>query len=1379
MTSPTQSPPPSDGEASERELDTLLQEIADMGPLDAPVLSLSHRLAQFDFSDESDVDLTIDDVDADATQDPEAAFQSFRDQVKATTGIGRAKGKRQRGRRREPKLSPEVQTLLGRANMEYVAEDYEGAIATYQEIIRLEPKVHKAWFSLAMIHEELGDKERAVMLFLVAAHITPSDGELWKRLAFLSKDQQNTDQALYCFSKAIRADPTDAEAILERAQIHVETELLVPALDDLQRYLILNPHDLVVVQSLAKLAVETSEYAPAIYFYEQLFYQAYVDAQKHSDPPPSSSSADQAPERGPDFTFNDLNMFAELCMLAGEYDKLIFHIRHGARLLQYRSQEQWWSTDDELDAIMRFLSSGDPDDPGWEMPPATTRQVVLPARGRAQKSSHVKSIPATPTIHELMQDPDPKEIAILGEYLGSHQLKCLVVTLNTGQDWSQQGLVDQEHIEMEARRFNEVVPVTDVESATLRLASSQDANRPPNQSTQRKPTSKRKRPLPRSRRLGRGGTRDSDDEYMPSDGEAPDSSAESEDLAEGPTSPMGSATSADILARREFHTLTDAINVAADYTLPIELMAKLGQAYIQLQQPETGFLYLASLWATDPPTYVDLFYETIEVLTRSGYYQYAYDACQILLTQEATAFASVWALAGTCLRELHRTDEAITCYETAAEGDPTDLDSQLSLAEIFQEHGDIPQALEWFQRVEQGRESLVTGNETDSQNQPSASAGNAARDSEAALLRLKRHSARRQTTQEHKLLLRLQALARRQERQEKDVALWCNILHLLKQRIESLEHQQTRSSQLSPSTPTPGADTPTDQLLVLPNYRQQIQAAREKFCHISNKLYNLFRHVREFYFTDRSRKFTCYSRWLTKRIPSRAAVAVLLNQAAEKSAPTEPLEERICQLLIGHQIDPAVVSLVRGHAVSTATVPLVPKASEQCSTAMEDDSVSDALQPSSPPAPHSSQELVTQDDITPTILRGMPFSSWLEVFIDYSLQLAYLGRIKDALQLLGNVMHANIFFYDHDASRQLHFISLALASRFGNFDLLYPLCRQWVSDVAFFEPILRLFSAMLCDGPRESMYYTYPVVTKLITRHLLLLSPTSTRPIPVDHALSLNDTVLAGRCADTTIPSSVTNTSTRKSARVNKLRRYLGAMGFRSAYFDSLMNRVDAPLMGLGSQLSERCSHLCIRQMLVLKGYFHLANGSIINAFKAFQAAHDLYPNDLHLKLCMGLSLIQRAMQRRSPNRHLVILEGFKHLFTYFETTMAASDDSPLINFEGTEAVDSTSLVQRRKRFEALFNIGRAFHLLGLVSLAVPYYECVLGMRATQGLDLTRESQRLACDSVRHNSPLDSEAVDDLLCPFRHEAAYNLAQIYMHSGNPGLAQHMLVTYCTI
>ncbi|KAJ1976107.1 transcription factor TFIIIC subunit tfc4, partial [Dimargaris xerosporica] len=1030
---------------------------------------------------------------------------------------------------------------------------------------------------------------------------------------------------------------------------------------------------------------------------------------------------------------------------------------------------------------------GDPDAPEWEMPPAATRQVLVPARGRSQKPSHAiaatrhaNPIPATPTIHELMQDPDPKEIAILGEYLGSHHLKCLVVALNTGQDWLQQGLVDQECIEREARRYAEVVPDAGSASTTLRVTRSPRSNQSRSQAARRTPAGARKQTLPRSKRSSRGGARDSDDEYIPSDDDGHDSAADSEGSVEGSSSPMGSTSSADILARREFHTLTEAVNVAADYTLPIELVAKLGQAYVQLQQPETGFLYLASLWATDPPTYADLFYETIEVLMRTGYYQYAYEACQILLTQEATAFASVWALAGTCLRELDRTDEAIACYETAAEGDPTDLDSQLSLAEIFQENGDIPQALEWFQRVEQGRENLATGSEVDSRTQRSASAAPVARDSEAALLRLKRHSARRQSSQEHKLLLRLQALARRQERQEKDAALWCNILRLLKQRIESLEHQQTLSSQ-SPlhSIPTPGAEIPTDQLLVLPNYRRQIQEAREKFCHISNKLYNLFRHVREFYFTDRSRKFTCYSRWLSKRIPSRAAVAVLLNQAAEKCAPTEPLEERICRLLIEHQIDPAVVSLVRGHAVSASTQPLIPSPAVKTLAATDEDTGNNALESSNRPSPSPPQRLITQDDITPTILRGMPFSGWLDVFIDYSLQLAYLGRTKDALQLLGNILQANIFFYDRNASRQLHFISLALASRFGNFDLLYPLCRQWVSDVAFSEPTLRLFSAMLCDGPRESMYHTYPVVTKLITRHLALLSPTSTRPVPVDHALSLNDTVLAGRCPDSTTSSASTSTSARRFARVNKLRQYLGSLGYRSAYFDSLVNRTDAPMVELGSQLSEPSSRLCIRQMLVLKGYFHLANSSIINAFKAFQAAHDLYPNDLHLKLCMGLSLIQRAMQRRSPNRHLVILEGFKHLFTYFETTMAAPNDSPLINFEGTEVVDSIALVQRRKRFEALFNLARAFHLLGLVSLAVPYYECVLGIRAVQGLDLTCEFQRPVPDAVRPDTTLDAEAMGDLLCPFRHEAAYNLAQIYMRSGNPGLAQHMLFTYCSI
>ncbi|CAH1771186.1 436_t:CDS:2, partial [Entrophospora sp. SA101] len=105
----------------------------------------------------------------------------------------------------------------GEANLHYVNRDYPKAIEVLQEVIKIDPNIHSAWFTLGTIQDEIGCLEKALQLYLVAAHLTPHDGALWKRL-----DHSAAHQAIYCFSKAIRCDPNDVDAIWDRSMLYAE-----------------------------------------------------------------------------------------------------------------------------------------------------------------------------------------------------------------------------------------------------------------------------------------------------------------------------------------------------------------------------------------------------------------------------------------------------------------------------------------------------------------------------------------------------------------------------------------------------------------------------------------------------------------------------------------------------------------------------------------------------------------------------------------------------------------------------------------------------------------------------------------------------------------------------------------------------------------------------------------------------------------------------------------------------------------------------------------------------------------------------------------------------------------------------------------------------
>lgn len=87
-----------------------------------------------------------------------------------------------------------------------------------------------------------------------------------------------------------------------------------------------------------------------------------------------------------------------------------------------------------------------------------------------------------------------------------------------------------------------------------------------------------------------------------------------------------------------------------------------------------------------------------------------------------------------------------------------------------------------------------------------------------------------------------------------------------------------------------------------------------------------------------------------------------------------------------------------------------------------------------------------------------------------------------------------------------------------------------------------------------------------------------------------------------------------------------------------------------------------------------------------------------------------------------------------------------------------------------MYNIARAYHHIGLNTLAAVYYD-----------------KTLSTEEKDHPIPklpyeAGSRAPEDLrpgYCDVRREAAFNLHLIYMKSGATDLARRILKTYCTV
>lgn len=114
------------------------------------------------------------------------------------------------------------------------------------------------------------------------------------------------------------------------------------------------------------------------------------------------------------------------------------------------------------------------------------------------------------------------------------------------------------------------------------------------------------------------------------------------------------------------------------------------------------------------------------------------------------------------------------------------------------------------------------------------------------------------------------------------------------------------------------------------------------------------------------------------------------------------------------------------------------------------------------------------------------------------------------------------------------------------------------------------------------------------------------------------------------------------------------------------------------------------------------------------------------INLSLALAYIHYALKRQSSNRHQLIIQGFTFLFEYYDIRRSSSYPS--------------------ERQEAAYNVGRAYHLLGLAHLAIPYYEDCLAL-----------------------SPDVQAASSTTTEDFAREAALVLQELWALSGEVGLA----------
>ena len=245
-------------------------------------------------------------------QSMEAEMESFHHELRDVNGYAR---KNRPTRIREQALSPEVKALIAQANIAYVEANLPGAIHQLEEVIRIEPTVRSAWYTLGMCFEEMGEEEKSIQCRIVGAHLTSNASDEWKTLARRSRERGLLQQSIYCLQQAIKKNRFDVDAIWDRAVMLKDSGRPRAAVDAFQAILRIHPYDSEVLRELIPLLVSLGDYEVGVSVLENMRHESMRGSAAEAPHDPNIDPALAQTGGAVYFSLNELVTLTDLLIL--------------------------------------------------------------------------------------------------------------------------------------------------------------------------------------------------------------------------------------------------------------------------------------------------------------------------------------------------------------------------------------------------------------------------------------------------------------------------------------------------------------------------------------------------------------------------------------------------------------------------------------------------------------------------------------------------------------------------------------------------------------------------------------------------------------------------------------------------------------------------------------------------------------------------------------------------------------------------------------------------------------------------------------------------------------------------------------------------------
>ncbi|MFQ6675636.1 MAG: tetratricopeptide repeat protein, partial [Fidelibacterota bacterium] len=112
--------------------------------------------------------------------------------------------------------------LFNEGNQNLLRGNYEGATASYEQVLELSPTYYRAYYQLGVVRTRLGEFDRALELYKKTVEVEPAFAKGWFALALAHQRKGDLDSALDALDRAISVDPGYAKAYAQKGVIYVK-----------------------------------------------------------------------------------------------------------------------------------------------------------------------------------------------------------------------------------------------------------------------------------------------------------------------------------------------------------------------------------------------------------------------------------------------------------------------------------------------------------------------------------------------------------------------------------------------------------------------------------------------------------------------------------------------------------------------------------------------------------------------------------------------------------------------------------------------------------------------------------------------------------------------------------------------------------------------------------------------------------------------------------------------------------------------------------------------------------------------------------------------------------------------------------------------------